>query len=57
LTSDAPIFQSSLLVRRGLFPFHTPAQLLPFGARQSVGRALGRVKQLPKSVAAKAGIV
>jgi len=56
LTSDAPIFASSVLVRRGLFPFHTPAQLLPFGARQTVGRALGRMNQLSKSVAAKAGI-
>ena len=52
LTSVAPIFESSLLVRRGLVPFHTPAQLLPFGARQSVGRFLGRVKELSKSAAA-----
>jgi len=53
LTGDAPTFESSLLVRRGLHPFHTPAQLLPFGARQSVGRALGRFKQLSKSVVGK----
>jgi len=49
LTSDVQTFESSLLVRRGLWPFHTPAQLLPFGARRSVSRALGRVKQLSKS--------
>jgi CelD/BcsL family acetyltransferase involved in cellulose biosynthesis len=43
-TDDEPIFESSRLVRRGLRPFHTPAQLLPYGARQAMGRMLGRVK-------------
>ena len=55
LTSDAPIFESSLLVRRGLLPFHTPAQLLPFDTRQSVARALGRIRNLPRSVVGKVG--
>lgn len=45
-TDDEPVFQNSLLVRRGLRPFHTPAQLLPYGARQAMGRVLGRVKKL-----------
>ncbi len=56
LTDDAPIFESSLLVRRGLAPFHTPAQLVPFGARRSLARALGRVRKLSKSAVAKTGI-
>jgi len=42
-TDDEPIFENLLLVRRGLRPFHTPAQLLPYGARQTVGRVLGKV--------------
>ncbi len=43
-TGDEPIFESSLLVRRSLHPFHTPAQLLPFRGRQAMGRVLGRLK-------------
>ena len=45
-TDDEPIFENSLLVRRGLRPFHTPAQLLPYGTRQAMGRVLGRLKEL-----------
>ncbi len=44
-TDDEPIFENSLLVRRGLRPFHTPAQLLPYGARQAMGRVLGNAKK------------
>jgi CelD/BcsL family acetyltransferase involved in cellulose biosynthesis len=43
-TREEATFESSLLIRRGLHPYHTPAQLLPFGARQAMGRVLGRVK-------------
>jgi CelD/BcsL family acetyltransferase involved in cellulose biosynthesis len=42
LTDDQVMLQSCLLSRRGLRPFHTPAQLLPFGTRQSVARLVGR---------------
>ncbi len=45
-TDDEPIFENVLLVRRGLRPFHTPAQLLPYNARRTMGRVLGNVKKL-----------
>ncbi len=45
-TDDEQIFENALLVRRGLYPFHTPAQLLPYGARQAIGRVLGRLRSL-----------
>ena len=37
-TQDAPIRESFVLARRGLRPFHTPAQLVPFGMRRAAGR-------------------
>jgi CelD/BcsL family acetyltransferase involved in cellulose biosynthesis len=43
-TSDVATLQSHLLLRRGLWPLHTPAQFLPFGARQAVGRLVGRLR-------------
>ena len=44
-TADEAMLQGHLLVRRGLRPFHTPAQLLPFGARQAAGRFVGRLRR------------
>ena len=40
-TRDEAMFESSLLVRRGLRPFHSPVQLLPYRARQRLARVLG----------------
>ncbi len=48
-TRDEVMFESSLLVRRGLRPFHSPVQLLPYRARQRLSRALGRVRRLARS--------
>ena len=45
-TDDQPIFESSLLVRRGLRPLHTPVQVVPFHARKAMGRFLGRLRSL-----------
>jgi len=44
-TEDEVILQGRTLSRRGLRPFHTPAQLLPFGARQVAARVVGRLKR------------
>lgn len=43
-TGDEATLQGHLLVRRGLRPFHTPAQLLPYAARQAAGRFVGRLR-------------
>jgi CelD/BcsL family acetyltransferase involved in cellulose biosynthesis len=45
LTDDAVMLQSCVLSRRGLRPFHTPAQLLPFGTRQAAARLVGRFRK------------
>jgi CelD/BcsL family acetyltransferase involved in cellulose biosynthesis len=45
LTDDEVTLQSCLVSRRGLRPFHTPAQLLPFGTRQAVAKLVGRFKK------------
>jgi CelD/BcsL family acetyltransferase involved in cellulose biosynthesis len=44
-TDDEAMLQGHLLSRRGLRPFHTPAQLLPFGARQAAARVVGRLRR------------
>ncbi len=48
-TRDEAMFESSLLVRRGLRPFHSPVQLLPYRARQRLGRVLGSVRRMSLS--------
>ena len=44
LTEDETFRQHRSLSRRGLRPFHTPAQLLPFEARQAIVGSLGRLR-------------
>lgn len=44
-TEDEVILQGRTLSRRGLRPFHTPAQLLPFGVRTEAARVLGGLKR------------
>jgi CelD/BcsL family acetyltransferase involved in cellulose biosynthesis len=44
LTEDQTLRQHRSLSRRGLTPFHTPAQLLPFEARQAIVRSVGRLR-------------
>ncbi len=43
-TSDEVVLQGRLLSRRGLWPFHTPVQILPFGTRQAAARIIGRLR-------------
>jgi CelD/BcsL family acetyltransferase involved in cellulose biosynthesis len=43
-TEDEVMLQGRVLSRRGLRPFHTPAQLLPFGARQAAASLVGRLR-------------
>lgn len=43
-TDDAVVLQHMVLARRGLLPFHSAAQLLPYRTRQSAVRAVGRAK-------------
>jgi CelD/BcsL family acetyltransferase involved in cellulose biosynthesis len=45
-TEDEATLQGHVLSRRGLRPFHTPAQLLPYGARKTAARAVGRLRRL-----------
>jgi CelD/BcsL family acetyltransferase involved in cellulose biosynthesis len=45
LTDDEVMLQSCLLSRRGLRPFHTPAQLLPFGTRRAAARLVGKFRK------------
>jgi hypothetical protein len=45
-TEEEVTLQGHLLSRRGLRPFHTPAQLLPFAARQATARVVGRIRRL-----------
>jgi CelD/BcsL family acetyltransferase involved in cellulose biosynthesis len=45
-TDEAPEFESFVIVRRGLRPFHTPAQLLPFRLRRDGRRAARRALPL-----------
>jgi CelD/BcsL family acetyltransferase involved in cellulose biosynthesis len=45
LTADEVTLQGRVLSRRGLRPFHTPAQLLPFAARQAAARIVGRLRR------------
>ncbi len=42
-TRDEAMFKSTVFARRGLSPFHSPAQLFPYRARQQVARVLGRL--------------
>jgi hypothetical protein len=44
LTEDQTLRQHRVLSRRGLWPLHTPAQLLPFEARQAMVRSLSRLR-------------
>ncbi len=48
-TGDEVMLQGRTLSRRGLRPFHTPAQLLPFRARQAAARVVGRLKRTLES--------
>jgi CelD/BcsL family acetyltransferase involved in cellulose biosynthesis len=43
-TSDEVVLQGRLLSRRGLWPLHTPAQLVPFGTRRAAARIIGRLR-------------
>ncbi|HEY5025189.1 MAG TPA: GNAT family N-acetyltransferase [Acidimicrobiales bacterium] len=54
-TEDEVILQGRTLSRRGLRPFHTPAQLLPFGVRQGAARVLGRFKRSLQSRSERPG--
>ena len=47
-TDDAPVFESFVIVRRGVRPFHTPAQLIPFRLRRGVWRAADRALTVVK---------
>ncbi len=42
-TRDEAMFERSLLIRRGLRPLHSPAQILPYRARQQMSRIIGRM--------------
>jgi CelD/BcsL family acetyltransferase involved in cellulose biosynthesis len=44
-TDDEVTLQGCILLRRGLRPFHTPAQLLPFAARRPAARLVGRLRR------------
>jgi CelD/BcsL family acetyltransferase involved in cellulose biosynthesis len=44
-TDEEATLQGAILSRRGLRPFHTPAQLLPFGARRQAGSLVGRLRR------------
>jgi CelD/BcsL family acetyltransferase involved in cellulose biosynthesis len=44
-TDEESTLQGCLVVRRGLRPFHSPAQLLPYETRQSLARAVGRLRR------------
>jgi CelD/BcsL family acetyltransferase involved in cellulose biosynthesis len=46
-THDEAMFRGTLLARRGLRPFHSPAQLFPYRARQHMARVLGRMGRSP----------
>ena len=45
-TEKEVTLQGHLLSRRGLRPFHTPAQLLSFATRQATARVVGRIRRL-----------
>ncbi len=45
-TEDEASLQGHVLSRRGLRPFHTPAQLLPYAARKTAARVVGRLRGL-----------
>jgi CelD/BcsL family acetyltransferase involved in cellulose biosynthesis len=42
-TDDEATLRGCVLSRRGIRPFHTPAQLVPFGARRRAARFVGRL--------------
>jgi CelD/BcsL family acetyltransferase involved in cellulose biosynthesis len=44
-TDDEATLRGCVLSRRGLRPFHTPAQLLPFAARQQGAKLVGRLRR------------
>jgi len=45
-TEEEVTLQGHLLSRRGLRPFHTPAQLLPYATRKTAARVVGRLRRL-----------
>jgi hypothetical protein len=44
-TDDEATLRGCVLSRRGIRPFHTPAQLVPFGARRQAARFVGRLRR------------
>jgi CelD/BcsL family acetyltransferase involved in cellulose biosynthesis len=44
LTEDQTLRQHRVLSRRGLWPLHTPVQLVPFEARQAMVRSVARLR-------------